>query len=113
MNFARTATADVDLGGQRIASGDMVFMLYPSANRDADAFGPSADSFDVGRQPNPHVAFGFGEHFCMGASLARLEARILFDELLPRFSTIELAGDPERLRSSLMRSLVHLPIAVG
>jgi cytochrome P450 len=113
MNFARTATADVELDGQHIESGQMVFMLYGSANRDPEAFGPSADSFDVGRQPNPHMAFGFGEHFCMGASLARLEARVLFDELLQRFSTIELAGDPERLRSSLMRSLVHLPVALG
>jgi cytochrome P450 len=113
MNFARTATTDVEVRGQQIAAGDMVFMLYPSANRDENAFGPSATSFDVGRQPNPHVAFGFGEHFCMGASLARLEARVLFDELLQRFSTIELAGDPERLRSSLMRSLVHLPVALG
>ena len=113
MNFARTATTDVELRGQHISPGQMVFMLYGSANRDPEAFGPSADEVDVGRQPNPHMAFGFGEHFCMGASLARLEARVLFDELLHRFSTIELAGDPERLRSSLMRSLVHLPVTVG
>jgi len=113
MNFARTATTDVELRGQRVEAGQMVFMLYGSANRDPDPFGPSADTFDVGRQPNPHVAFGFGEHFCMGASLARLEARVLFDELFQRFSTIELAGDPERLRSSLMRGLVHLPVTVG
>jgi cytochrome P450 len=113
MNFARTATTDVELRGQQIGAGQMVFMLYGSANRDPEAFGPTADTFDVGRQPNPHTAFGFGEHFCMGASLARIEARVLFDELLQRFSTIELAGDPKRLRSSLMRSLVHLPVAVG
>ncbi len=113
MNFARTATQDVEMRGETIGEGQMVFMLYGSANRDPEVFGPSADSFDVGRQPNPHVAFGFGEHFCMGASLARLEARVLFDELLQRFSTVELAGHPERLRSSLMRSLVHLPVALG
>jgi cytochrome P450 len=113
MNFARTATQDIELRGEQIGAGQMVFMLYGAANRDPEVFGPSADTFDVGRQPNPHVAFGFGEHFCMGASLARLEARILFDELLQRFSTIELAGDPQRLRSSLMRSLVHLPVTVG
>ena len=59
------------------------------------------------------MSFGFGEHFCLGNALARLEARVLFDELTRRFETIELAGDPERLRSNLMRSLVHLPIAVG
>jgi len=113
MNFARTATTDVDLRGEHIGQGQMVFMLYGSANRDPEVFGPSADDFDVGRQPNPHVAFGFGEHFCMGASLARLEARILFDELLARFSTVELAGDPQRLRSSLMRGLVHLPVILN
>jgi len=113
MNFARTATADVELRGETIKAGDMIWMLYPSANRDEEAFGPSADTFDVGRQPNPHVAFGFGEHFCMGASLARLEARILFDELLGRYETVELTGQPERLRSTLMRSLVHLPVTVG
>ncbi len=113
MNFARTAATDVDLGGERVEAGQMVFMLYGSANRDADAFGPSADTFDVGRQPNPHVSFGFGEHYCMGASLARLEARVLFDELLQRFSTVELAGEPERLRSVLMRGLVHLPVTLN
>jgi len=113
MNFARTATTDVELRDQHISEGEMVFMLYGAANRDPEVFGPSAGTFDVGRNPNPHMAFGFGEHFCMGASLARLEARVLFDELLQRFSTIELAGDPERLRSSLMRSLVHLPVTVG
>jgi cytochrome P450 len=113
MNFARTATTDVELRGQQIGAGQMVFMLYGAANRDPEVFGPSADTFDVSRQPNPHVAFGFGEHFCMGASLARLEARVLFDELLQRFSTVELAGDPERLRSSLMRSLVHLPVTLN
>jgi cytochrome P450 len=113
MNFARTATRDVEVRGETIGEGQMVFMLYGAANRDPEVFGPSADTFDVGRQPNPHVAFGFGEHFCMGASLARLEARVLFDELLQRFSTVELAGDPERLRSSLMRSLVRLPVTLG
>jgi cytochrome P450 len=112
MNFARTATTDVEMRGQQIGAAEMVFMLYGAANRDAEVFGPSADTFDVGRQPNPHMAFGFGEHFCMGASLARIEARVLFDELLQRFSSIELAGEPERLRSSLMRSLVRLPVTL-
>ena len=85
-------------------------MLYGAANRDPDAFGATADSFDVGRRPNPHVSFGFGEHFCLGNSLARLEARVLFDQLVRRFSAVELAGQPERLRSNLMRSLVRLPV---
>lgn len=113
MNFARTATTDVELHQETIAKGQMVFMLYGSANRDPEVFGPSADEFDVGRNPNPHMSFGFGEHFCMGASLARLEARILFDELLQRFESVELAGEPERLRSSLMRGLVHLPVTLN
>ncbi|MBV8981481.1 MAG: cytochrome P450 [Acidimicrobiia bacterium] len=113
MNFARTATQDVELRGERIAEGQMVFMLYGAANRDPEVFGPSADTFDVSRNPNPHVAFGFGEHFCMGASLARLEARVLLDEFLQRYSKVELAGDPERLRSSLMRGLVHLPVTLN
>ena len=113
MNFARTATTDVELRDQEIGEGQMVFLLYGAANRDPEVFGPSADAFDVGRQPNPHVAFGFGEHYCMGASLARLEARILFDELLQRFSTVELAGQPERLRSSLMRGLVQIPVTLN
>ena len=110
LSFARTATRDVELGGQQVGAGDYVLMLYQSANRDEETFGPTAERFDIGRTPNPHVAFGFGEHFCLGASLARLEARIVFDELLRRFSTIELAGDPEWLGSTLMHSIVRLPV---
>jgi cytochrome P450 len=112
MNLARTATVDVEIDGQPIPAGDMVFMLYGSANRDENVFGPTADRFDVARTPNPHVSFGFGEHFCLGNALARLEARALFDELVRRFSTVELAGEPERLRSNLMRSLVRLPVVL-
>ena len=112
LSFARTASRDVDLGGQQLAAGDYVLMLYQSANRDEDMFGPTADCFDIQRTPNPHVAFGFGEHFCLGASLARLEARVLFEEVLRRFSSAELAGDPEWLRSTLMHSLVRLPVAL-
>src|SRR5439155_249049 len=112
LSFARTATRDVELGGQQVGAGDYVLMLYQSANRDEETFGPTAERFDIGRTPNPQVAFGFGEHFCLGASLARLEARIVFDELLRRFSTIELAGDPEWLGSTLMHSLVRLPVVL-
>ena len=113
MNFARTATRDVEIDGQKIAAGDFLLMLYGSANRDEAVFGPTAVHFDVARNPNPHVSFGFGEHFCLGASLARLEARAVFDELVRRFSTVELAGEPERLRSNLMRSLVRLPVSLS
>ena len=111
--FARTATRNTEIGGTPIASGQFLVLLYTAANRDEDVFGPTADQFDVARHPNPHVAFGFGEHFCLGASLARLEARVLFEELLPRFPRIELAGEVERLRSTLMRGIVKLPVTLG
>ena len=84
--FGRTAVVDVELAGQRIAEGDFVVMLYASGNRDEAVFGPTAEQFDVRRPVIPtHLAFGFGEHLCLGASLARLEARIFFEELWPAF----------------------------
>jgi cytochrome P450 len=109
IHFARTATADTVLRGQRIAGGETVAMFYPSANRDEDVF-PDADAFHVDRTPNPHLAFGIGEHFCLGTQLARLELRILFAQLLERLEHAELAGAPERLRASLVGGMKHLPI---
>ncbi len=92
-NMNRTLTRDHELGGQKLREGERVLLLYPSGNRDERAF-ERADAFDVGRTPNEHVAFGgFGTHFCLGASLARLELRVLFEELLRRLPDIELAGD--------------------
>ena len=85
VHMARTATADVEIRGQLIREGDVVVMLYGSANRDEDVFGPDSEEFKVTRHPNPHIAFGCGEHSCVGAQLARLEAAVLFDELLRRF----------------------------
>ncbi|MBI2169841.1 MAG: cytochrome P450 [Actinobacteria bacterium] len=111
--FARTATRAVELRGQHIAEGDYVLMLYASANRDKEVFGATGGAFDVTRDPNPHVAFGFGEHFCLGASLARLEARVFFEELLARFASVRLAGDPQRLDSVLMHGLVELPLVLA
>jgi cytochrome P450 len=102
VSFMRTATRDTELGGQAVAEGEPVLMLYASANRDERQFGASADRFDIGRDPNHHVAFGFGTHFCIGAALARIEARVLLEELLDRFETIELAGDVERSHSSVI-----------
>ncbi|MGH9016951.1 MAG: cytochrome P450, partial [Acidimicrobiales bacterium] len=102
VSFMRTATRPTELSGVAIAAGEPVLMLYASANRDEAVFGPSAGLFDVGRHPNPHVAFGFGNHFCLGAALARLEARIVLDELLDRFGTIALAGAVERSGSSVI-----------
>ena len=109
--FARTAVADTTLGGQSIAAGDYLVLLYGSANRDEAVWGPTADCFDVMRSPEPgHLAFGFGQHLCLGANLARLEARILFEELLARFPTFAVAGPVERLRSTVINGIVRMPV---
>lgn len=93
-NMNRTATRDVELGGQTIAEGDKVLLLYPSANRDEDVF-DDPFTFDVARTPNDHVAFGFGTHFCLGNSLARLELKIMFERLFDRLPDLELATPDE------------------
>jgi cytochrome P450 family 142 subfamily A polypeptide 1 len=98
-NMARTATRDVEIQGETLHAGDQVILMYPSANRDAAAF-EHPDRFDVRRDPNPHLAFGFGPHFCMGASLARIELKVMFAELLRRLPDLHLAGDPLPRRSS-------------
>ena len=101
IQFQRTATQDVELGGQRIRKGESVVMWYPSANRDEDVF-ESPYTFDIGREPNNHFAFGgFGEHFCLGAHLARWEMRAMFHALLPLLSRLELASEPERVAGNL------------
>ena len=100
-NMARTVTEDTVYGGQRMREGEKLILLYPSANRDERVFeGP--DRFDIGRQPNEHLAFGgYGPHFCLGSSLARLELRVFFEEVLKALPDIELASDaPPRMRSS-------------
>ena len=81
-HMARQATEDVEIRGQLIKAGDTVVMLYGSANRDEEIFGPTGETFDITRNPNPHIAFGAGEHACLGAQLARLEARVMFEVLL-------------------------------
>ena len=110
--FRRTATEDTVLRDTKIAAGDKVAMLYTSANRDEDVF-DDPQVFDIRRDPNPHLSFGFGEHFCLGAHLARLEGRVFFEELLTAFSTIELAGAPQRTRSNLNNTLKRLPVRLG
>jgi cholest-4-en-3-one 26-monooxygenase len=110
VSFMRTATRDTELGGQKISDGDPVLMLYASANQDERQFGSTADLFDIGREPNHHVAFGFGTHFCIGATLARIEARVLLEELLDRFETVELAGDVERSHSSVIAGVKRAPL---
>ncbi len=110
VHMARTATADVQIRGQRIAQGETVVMLYGSANRDEDVFGADSEEFKVTRQPNPHIAFGCGEHSCVGAQLARLEASVLFDELLRRFPRLELAGEVDRMRATMVPGVKRMPV---
>lgn len=112
MSFCRTATRDTELGGQWIHEGDYVVLLYQSANRDEAVFGPTAGQLDVGRSPNPHLSFGFAEHFCMGAGLARLESRVVLEELLRRWPRYEVAGLVERQPSRLVRGIAHLPLVL-
>jgi len=102
ISFMRTATRDCEVAGVPVAEGEPVLMLFASADRDEAVFGPSAATLDVGRAPNPHIAFGFGNHFCLGAALARLEARVVLEALLGRFAGIERAGDVERSPSSVI-----------
>jgi cholest-4-en-3-one 26-monooxygenase len=107
--FRRTATCDISLRGETIRQNDKVVLYYSSANRDEDVF-PEPDRFDVGRTPNEHLAFGVGEHFCLGSSLARLEIRIMFTELLRRFPDMQLAGPVSYLRSDFINGIKHLPV---
>ncbi len=112
MHFRRTATRDVELRGQQIRQGDKVVTWYTSANRDESMFADPY-TFDVTRTPNEHVTFGpGGPHFCLGAHLARLETRILFQELIPRLDTIELTGPVERIRSNFVNGIKRMPVRV-
>lgn len=107
--FMRTATADTTIRGIDIAKGDSVYLAYVSGNRDEEVF-TDPFRFDVGRDPNKHVAFGYGIHFCLGAALARMEMSSLFTELLSRLDTVELAGKPELSATTFVGGLKHLPI---
>jgi cytochrome P450 len=111
ISFMRTATRDTELRGQPIAAGDPVLLLYASANRDQDVFGADAEMLDVGRHPNPHLSFGFGTHFCLGAALARLEARIVLDLLLDRYATVEPAGAVVRAASPVIAGVKTASLA--
>ena len=108
--FARTATVDTEIAGAPIDEGDYLVLLYASGNRDEAVFGPTASHFDPTRQPGvPNLAFGFGEHFCLGAALARMEARVLLEELGARQATFSQAGDATYLPSSLVRGPDEVP----
>ena len=109
VQFCRTAVEDVELHGQKIAAGDALCLFYPSANRDAEHF-EDPDRFRVDRRPNPHLGFGIGEHYCLGANLARLELRAVFGQLAERMEAVELSGPFERMRSSFLGGVKRMPI---
>jgi len=110
MHFERVVTRDTEIRGVKIKEGEEVCVWYPSANRDEDVFA-NGDSFDVGRNPNDHIAFGKGEHFCLGANLARLEIRVIFEELMKRIPDMELAKPPDRLRSNFLNGIKRMPVS--
>jgi cholest-4-en-3-one 26-monooxygenase len=109
IQFSRTATQDTEVHGEKISAGQSVCMFYPSANRDEDVF-ENPNTFDIGRNPNPHIAFGIGEHFCLGSNLARLELEVIFRQLCERLESAEQTGPVERLRSSFVGGIKHMPI---
>ena len=108
--FRRTATVDCELGGQSIRAGEKVTLWYPSGNRDESVF-DDPHRFDITRTPNHHMAFGAGgPHYCLGASLAKLELKVMFEGLVKRLPDIEATGPAERLRNNLLNSIKHLPV---
>jgi cholest-4-en-3-one 26-monooxygenase len=109
IQFCRTPTEDLELRGRKIRAGESMCLFYPSANRDEDVF-EAPFEFRVDRHPNRHLAFGIGEHFCLGANLARLELRVLFRQLAERLVDVELTGPVERLRSSFLGGVKHVPL---
>ena len=109
IHFCRTASVDTELRGRKIEAGQHLALFYPSANRDEEVF-EDPFVFRIDRYPNRHLAFGVGEHFCLGAHVARLELEFAFRYLLPRIDEIELAGPVERLHSALVGGVKKLPI---
>lgn len=108
-HFMRTAVEDIEIRGQQIRAGDRVFLSYPSANRDADQF-ENPDVFDIHRPLNQHLSFGNGPHMCLGQHLAKLDMRILFEELMPRLTSVELAGEPRNSQTNFIGGINSLPI---
>jgi cytochrome P450 len=105
----RTATVDVEVAGHALNAGDKVTLWWASANRDEDVF-TDPFRFDIARTPNAHLAFGYRSHFCLGAALARLEIRIMLEELLARFDRFALAGPVERFRTNKHAGVKHMPV---
>ena len=108
-HMRRTATRDVELRGERILEGEKVVLWYASANRDEEVF-ERPFRFDVRRRPNRHLAFGIGEHFCLGSHLARMETRVIFEELLRRLPDLQLAGPVRRMPSNFVNGIVSMPV---
>jgi cytochrome P450 len=109
-HFKRTVMEDIELRGRRLAAGDRVVLFYASANRDEDVF-EHPDSFDVGRDPNPHLAFGGGgPHLCLGMHVARIEVAAMLREIVSRMPDLEPAGEPVRLRSSFIAGIQTMPV---
>ncbi len=109
IQFCRTATEDVEIRDQKVLAGQSFCLFYPSANRDEEVF-DEPFRFKVDRDPNPHLGFGIGEHFCLGANVARLELNVMFRHLAARIDEVELEGPVERLRSSFLGGVKHMPI---
>jgi cytochrome P450 len=112
-HMTRTALRDVELRGRKIRAGQRLVLLYGAANRDEEVFAPDPEVFRISRHPNRHIQFGFGEHVCIGAHLARLEARVMFEELLPRLGGAALAGPVVRVRSSMVPGVRHMPVRLA
>jgi cytochrome P450 len=105
----RTATRDIELGGKQVKAGDKVAMYYGSANRDESVF-REPDKFDVGRTPNEHIAFGSGEHFCLGSHIARVEIQVMLKEILTRMPDLRQSGPAEFLASNFISGPARLPV---
>jgi cytochrome P450 len=112
MHFRRTVTRDLQIHDTTIHRGEKVVVWFVSGNYDDEVF-PEAERFDIGRDPNPHMAFGSGgPHVCLGAHLARLEVRVMFEEMVPRLKSLEITGPIERLRSNFINGVKHMPVRV-
>jgi cytochrome P450 len=108
-HFMRSATADAEVRGRKIAKGDWLWLSYPSGNRDEEVF-DEPEVFKPGRSPNRHLAFGYGAHLCLGQHLAKMEMRILFEELMPRLASVEFAGPATRAEAAFVGGPKRLPI---
>jgi cytochrome P450 len=107
--FMRSATADAEVAGQAIPKGDWLMLCYASGNRDEAVF-DDPQAFRADRSPNKQLAFGYGAHLCLGQHLAKMEMRILYEELLPRLKSVELNGDPRLSQAVFVSGLKSLPI---